>query len=307
MTLDPQAQAMLQALARLRPFDFATLDGPGYRAVMDRAGLFAPGDAVAEIREQEIAGSSGPLRLRSYHPAPGTVLPVTVFFHGGGFVGCTLDTHDNVCRCLAARTPCLVISVDYRRAPEAPYPAALEDAVVALDWVVDHALSLGGDRSRIAVAGDSAGGNISAVLAQRSRSAGPSLCHQLLIYPATDFAAETDSRQQLAEGYFLTASLMQWFGDQYVPELAQRADPRVSPLRAADFQGLPPATVLTAGYDPLRDEGEAYARRLQDAGVATQLLTYPGQIHGFINMLGAIDEADRALTECAAALRRAFA
>jgi len=178
---------------------------------------------------------------------------------------------------------------------------------VALDWVVDHALSLGGDRSRIAVAGDSAGGNISAVLAQRSRSAGPSLCHQLLIYPATDFAAETDSRQQLAEGYFLTASLMQWFGDQYVPELAQRADPRVSPLRAADFQGLPPATVLTAGYDPLRDEGEAYARRLQDAGVATQLLTYPGQIHGFINMLGAIDEADRALTECAAALRRAFA
>ncbi|HSW14747.1 MAG TPA: alpha/beta hydrolase [Solimonas sp.] len=306
MTLDPQAQAMLQALGKLRPFDFATMTAQDYRAVMDRAGLFAPGDAVATVEEREIAGPGGSLRLRIYRPSEAKRLPVTVFFHGGGFVGCTLDTHDNVCRCLCARAETLLVSVDYRRAPEAPFPAAVEDALAALRWVHAHAAGLGGDPARLAVAGDSAGGNLSAVVSQMVRDGGPALCHQLLLYPATDFATETESRRRLAEGYFLTAPLMRWFGDQYTPDPAVRSDPRVSPLRAPDLEGLPSATVLVAGYDPLRDEGVAYAERLSAAGVATELIEYPGQIHGFLNMLGAIGQADEALTRCAEALRKAF-
>ena len=306
MTLDPQAQAMLQALSRLRPFDFATLTGEGYRAVMDRSGLFAAGDEVHAVEEREIAGPGGSLRLRIYRPGAMSGYPVTLFFHGGGFVGCTLDTHDNICRCLCRRADSIVVSVDYRRAPEAPFPAAVEDALAALRWVHAHAAEFGGDKARLAVAGDSAGGNLSAVVSQLCRGSGPVLRHQLLIYPATDFAAETDSRRTRAEGYFLTAELMRWFGNQYTPDPTVRGDPRVSPLRATDFRGLPPATVLVAGYDPLHDEGLAYADRLRDAGVPVELLDYPGQIHGFINMLGAIGTADEALDRCAAALRGAF-
>ncbi|PPE75873.1 alpha/beta hydrolase [Solimonas fluminis] len=306
MTLDPQAQAMLQALSRLRPFEFATLTGEGYRAVMDRSGLFAAGDAVHSVEEREIPGPGGGLRLRIYRPGAMGGYPVTLFFHGGGFVGCTLDTHDNVCRCLCRRADSIVVSVDYRRAPEAPFPAAVEDALAALRWVHAHAAEFGGDPGRLAVAGDSAGGNLSAVVSQLCRGTGPALSHQLLIYPATDFAAETESRRTRAEGYFLTAELMRWFGDQYTPDPAVRGDPRVSPLRAADFRNLPPATVLVAGYDPLCDEGLAYAGRLREAGVPVEVLDYPGQIHGFINMLGAIGAADEALDRCAGALERAF-
>ncbi|AXQ28309.1 alpha/beta hydrolase [Solimonas sp. K1W22B-7] len=306
MTLDPQAQAMLQALSRLRPFDFATLTGEGYRAVMDRSGLFAPGDEVAEVKERDIPGPGGRLRLRIYRPSEAKKLPVTVFYHGGGFVGCTLDTHDNVCRCLAKRAETVVVSVDYRRAPEAPFPAAVEDALAALRWVHEHAADIGGDATRLAVAGDSAGGNLSAVVSQWVRDSGPKISHQLLIYPATDFAAETESRRSRSEGYFLTAGLMRWFGDQYTPDTSVRNDPRVSPLRATDFRGLPPATVLVAGYDPLYDEGLAYAARLREAGVAVEVLDYPGQIHGFINMLGAIGAADEALGRCAEGLRKSL-
>lgn len=306
MTLDPHAQAMLQALSRLRPFDFSTLTGEGYRAVMDRSGLFAAGDEVAQVEEREIAGPGGSLRLRIYRPGLMSGYPVTVFFHGGGFVGCTLDTHDNVCRCLCRRADTIVVSVDYRRAPEAPFPAAVEDALAAVRWVHAHAVEFGGDPSRLAVSGDSAGGNLSAVVSQLLRESGPALRHQLLIYPATDFAAETESRRSRSEGYFLTAELMRWFGDQYTPDPAVRGDPRVSPLRASDFRGLPSATVLVAGYDPLYDEGMAYAARLREIGVPVEVLDYPGQIHGFINMLGAIGAADEALSRCADGLRTAF-
>lgn len=308
MTLDPQVQGMLQALAALPLPDLSTLQASDYRAMAGgRTAMFAPGDAVGRIEEREIAGPGGPLPLRLYVPEGAGPWPLTLFFHGGGFVACNLDTHDNVCRCLAARAQTLVVSVDYRLAPEAPFPAAVEDAVAALAWLREHAAELGGDASRIGVAGDSAGGNLAAVLAQLAHARGWALRHQLLMYPVTDCAAESDSWRSCGQGYFLTRELMRWFLGQYLPGGRDAADPRASPLRAKSFAGLAPATIVTAEYDPLRDEGEAYALSLRLAGVPAELQRWPGQIHGYISMLGAIPAADEALSWVAAALRRAHA
>ncbi|HEU0197162.1 MAG TPA: alpha/beta hydrolase [Nevskiaceae bacterium] len=307
-SLDPQAQAMLQAMAALPPMDYTTDDPTAYRQMASGPSMFAPGDAVARIENREIPGPGGVLAIRVYVPRtdPGKPLPVTVYFHGGGFVACNLDTHDNVCRCLAQRARCIVVSVDYRLAPETPFPGPVEDALAALNWVHDHAAELGGDASRIAVAGDSAGGNLAAVAALQSRGTAAAPCHQLLLYPVTDCHSDTASYHAFGQGYFLTAEMMQWFHRLYLPEPAMANDPRASPLKAKDLAGVAPATIFTGEYDPLRDEGEAYAHALAAAGVSTTLRRWPGQIHGFASMLGAIPAADAAMSAGARALRIAF-
>ena len=261
---------------------------------------------VAEIRDLAMPGSVGPVPLRLYRAFTEGVLPVLVFFHGGGWVVGDIATHDTVCRHLANRAECAVVSVDYRLAPEHKFPAAVEDAFGATAWVMDNASSLGIDPARLAVGGDSAGGNLAAVVALMARDAGaPRIAHQLLIYPATDAAMRHESVARFAEGYVLTRSTMRWFYEQYLRTPDDAADWRVSPLAAPNLSGLPPALVLTAGYDPLCDEGDEYAARLAAAGVKVGHRRFPGQIHGFVTNGKIIRAADGALDEAAAALKRA--
>ena len=230
-----------------------------------------------------------------------------MFFHGGGWVVGDIATHDTVCRHLANRADCAVVSVDYRLAPEHKFPAAVEDCVAATGWVAENAAALGVDPARLAVGGDSAGGNLAAVVCLMARDGGaPRIAHQLLIYPATDAAMRHASVTRFAEGYVLTRSTMRWFYDQYLRSPDDAADWRVSPLAAADLSGLPPAYVLTAGYDPLCDEGDEYAARLAAAGVAVEHRRFPGQIHGFVTNGKIIRAADPALDEAAAALKKAW-
>lgn len=307
--LDPYAKALLDAMAAYPQLDLSTATAAADFRAMSAGGsaMFAPGDAVASTDELEIPGPGGALRLRLYYPEGPGPFPITVFFHGGGFIACGLDTHDNICRCLAVRAGTLVVSVDYRLAPEAPFPAAVEDAIAALDWVRQHAATIGGDAGRIAVAGDSAGGNLAAVAAQYAKAQNWPLRHQLLLYPVTDCADESASYRLFSQGYYLTAEMMRWFRQQYLPGTADAADPRASPLRQPDFGGLAPATIVTAEFDPVRDEGEAYALSLRLAGVPAELQRWPGQIHGYISMLGAIPAATEALDYAASALRKSFA
>jgi acetyl esterase len=306
----PQSRALLDALAQmLPPVDWATATAQTVRATFGGPSAFAPGDEVAAIEDRSIPGPGGPLRLRLYRPlgeAPAAGWPVTVFCHGGGFVMGAPEGHDNVCRCLAQRAGTLVVSVDYRLAPEARFPAAVHDAMAALQWVHAQAGSIGGDAARIAVAGDSAGGNLAAVLALQAPGAGIALRHQLLFYPVTDAGCGFASYRHFADGYLLSAPMMQWFWRQYLPHAGAGDDPLASPLRAPDLHGLAPATLVLPGLDPLGDEGRAYARRLVEAGTPVTVHEWPGQIHGFASMLGALDAAQAALNQGADALRRAF-
>jgi acetyl esterase len=246
--------------------------------------------------------------VRIYKPEGRPPLPALVYFHGGGWVIGSLETHDGACRELANRIGCAVVSVDYRLAPESRYPAAAEDCYAATQWVAENAKALGVDAKRIAIGGDSAGGNLAAVVALMARDrGGPALRHQLLIYPVTDADFERASYRENAEGYLLTTKAMAWFWGHYVPELAQRQDGYAAPLRAKDLAGLPPAFVLTAEFDPLRDEGEAYAKRLAQAGVPTRLQRYDGAIHGFFAM-GVLSQVARtAIDDAIAEVRAALA
>ncbi len=245
---------------------------------------------VGDIREIEIEGADGPLRARHYQPLQSSAAekpPLLVFFHGGGFVIGDLDTHDEPCRLLCRHARVQVLSVDYRLAPEHPFPAAVRDALAAFRWAVRHAPQLGADAERVAVGGDSAGGNLSAVTAQlAARDGDPSPALQLLIYPAVDLTdARTASGRLFADGFYLTENDRQWFTRHYLSGTeADATDPRVSPALAEDLSRLPPAIVVTAGFDPLRDEGEAYAEALRKAGTSVALERAPELIHGFINM-----------------------
>ncbi len=307
MPLDPQAQALLAALAQAPAIDFDRLTVSAYRASVAAGGAFAPGDAIAAEEDWRIPAAAGHvLPARLYRPHASGPLPLTVFFHGGGFVSCGLDTHANLCRSLAQRARTLVLSVDYRLAPEAGFPAAAHDACDAVRWAAASARDLGARDGALAVAGDSAGGNLAAVAAQQLRGSGIRIAHQLLLYPVVDCATEHPSYESLGNGYFLTADLMRWFKRQYLGDDADRASPLASPLAASDLAGLPPATIVSAEFDPLRDEAEAYAARLAQAGTPATLVRWPGQLHGFASMLGAVDAADHALTFAADALRRAF-
>jgi acetyl esterase len=230
-----------------------------------------------------------------------------VYFHGGGWVLGDLDTHDVVCRQIAEQSGAVVIAVDYRLAPEHCFPAAVEDAWAATTWIANNAERLGIDNTRLAVGGDSCGGGLAAVMALMARDAGMALKHQVLVYPVTDIAQESATYSKYAEGYALTRDAMRWFVVQYAPAVGDRHDWRASPLRAASLQHVAPALVITAGLDPLRDEGEAYARRLEEAGVAVDYLCLGGMIHGFLTMGGRIETANRIASMIAAALKHAFA
>ncbi|HXC29418.1 MAG TPA: alpha/beta hydrolase [Stellaceae bacterium] len=273
--------------------------------------LSPPPSPVAEVRDLAIAGPAGgtlPLRIyRGAGTAADTPLPALVFFHGGGWVVGNLDSHDPMCRHLANAAGCTVVAVDYRLAPEHKFPAAVEDCLAATEWVAANAARVGVDGARLAVGGDSAGGNLAAVVSLIARDRGaPQLCGQALLYPTLDFGMDRASYRRFAEGYLLTLATMRWFAEAYIRGPQDVEDWRVSPLRAPDLSGLPPAYVLTAGYDPLGDEGIAYVRRLEETGVAVRHRHLAGQIHGFLLMGKIIRAAGPALDEIAAALRAAF-
>jgi acetyl esterase len=309
VALRPEIRALLdQQAASGRP--------PLHRQSVTQARAFHTEDAaplngepvpVAAVADRAVPGPGGDLPVRVYTPEGEPPFPIVVFFHGGGWVVGTLDTYDPLCRALAAAVPAVVVSVDYRLAPEHRWPAAVEDAYAATLWASRHAAELGGAQHRLAVAGDSAGGNLAAVVALGARDrGGPAIAFQLLVYPALDAAGDTGSWREYADGFYLTAAGMRWYWDHYLGG-ADGAAPDASPLRAAFLGGLPPALVVTADHDVLRDEGEAYAARLREAGVAADVRRVEGVVHGFFRWRAVTGAADAALQEAAAALRSALA
>jgi acetyl esterase len=296
MPLDPQVVAYLNKVRTLGvPLPSEVPLEDARRTYEEGAAvLFGPAAQVASVEDTDADG----VPVRVYRPSSGE-LPGLVYCHGGGWVLGSLDSHDPLCRTLAARSGCGLIAVGYRLAPEHPYPAAADDAWVATAWAAQRFSSL-------AVAGDSAGGQLAATVALRARDAGLPLALQALIYPATNYAFDTESYRDNAEGPVLTAALMRWFWAQYLRDETRAGEPDCSPLRVPQLAGLPPALVLTAEYDPLRDEGEAYARRLDEASVPVALRRYEGLIHGFVRMPALIDRANRAIDEVAAAVRLAL-
>lgn len=306
-TLDPQLQLLLKLMAAAGLPRVETLPVAEARAFFrESAGLLAHAPAqMARVLDRSIPGVHGEIPLRIYVPRSGKAPhPALVYYHGGGWTVGDLDTHDAVARALARDAECIVVSVDYRMGPEHRFPAAVDDAMSAFAWAAVHAAELGGDASRLAVGGDSAGGNLAAVVAQQTLAKGirgPDF--QLLIYPVTDLGAEAESYETFADGFYLTRPLMRWFAANYVGGPDDRLDPRCSPLRAESLAGLPPVFLLTAGYDPLRDEGKAYASRLLEAGVDVEYRNYDSLIHGFISMAGVVREAGRAFGDAVAALR----
>ena len=309
MPVDSQLQAFLDQLQALGAAAFETLSveqaRQGTAAV---AGLRGDPEPVGSVDNLAVPGPAGPIPIRVYTPEREGRLPVLVYFHGGGWVLGDLESHDAVCRGLTNAANCLVVSVDYRLAPEHKFPAATEDAYTAIQWVAENAARLSGDPNRIAVGGDSAGGNLSAVVALMARDrGGPPLVYQLLIYPVTDSSFDTPSYHDNAQGYFLTLDSMRWFWNHYLRSEADRENPYAAPLRAKDLHGLPPALVVTAEFDPLRDEGEAYAARLRAAGVPAELQRYDGMTHGFFSMGAMVDQARAAMNDVGAKLQAAFA
>jgi acetyl esterase len=313
MQLDPQARAVLERVARANLPPYPKLGAAAARTLYreTRGALSAPPPDVARVANLSATGPVGEVPVRLYRPlgtADDERLPALVYFHGGGWTIGDLDTHDVPCREFASLARCAVVAVDYRLAPEHKFPAAFDDAVAVTHWVHAHAGSLGIDASRLAVGGDSAGGNLAAGVAIALRDTwGPRIAMQALVYPATDMAADTASHAAFAEGYLLTREAILWFKDNYLRGPADEGDWRASPLRAADLAGLPPAYVITAGYDPLRDEGRAYADRLRAAGVSVTYECFEGMIHGFITMGGAIAAARHAIQRASLGLKRAFA
>ncbi|HJQ82961.1 MAG TPA: alpha/beta hydrolase [Candidatus Binatia bacterium] len=309
MPLDPECQMLLdQMQGTIRPFDEMSVE-EARASIAALTGAFGEPEAVAEVENRTVPGPRGEIPVRVYTPEGKAPFPVLVYLHGGGWVIGSLDTHDGVCRTLANAARCVVVSVDYRLAPEHPQPASAEDSYAAVRWVAEHAASIGADPNRVAVGGDSAGGNLSAVVSQMARDrGGPRLVFQLLVYPVTDTPSPTyASYTENGEGYFLTTKTMHWFWNHYCGTSTSIDDPYLCPIRAKDLTGLPPALVVTAEYDPLRDEGEAYAAKLREAGVPTELKRYPGMIHGFFGMGALLGVARQATADAAAALRSAFA
>jgi acetyl esterase len=309
MPLDPQAQALVDALAKLnlKPIEDSTPE-EARESMRSRTASLGPFADVAAVAEHRVPVAGGEIPVRLYSPGGAGPHPALVFYHGGGWVIGDLYTHDGVCRSLTNAAGCIVASVDYRLAPESKYPVAAEDSYAALGWIVANAARLGIDPRRVAVGGDSAGGNLSAVVALLARDRqGPALVYQALIYPVTNHDLDTPSYHENATGYVLTREAMRWFWRHYLERADQGKEPLASPLLAPSLAGLPPALVITAACDPLRDEGEAYAARLRDAGVPVTLTRYDGMFHGFMRMTRFLDKARAAVDEVAASLRKAFA
>lgn len=304
-TLDPQAQLILRLNRLEGPPIEAQPVSRGRRALVASSRLIGRNQPIGSVSDRVIDGPGGELTLRFYTPRGRTGLaPALVFLHGGGWVYGDLESHDALCRFLAEEAQVRVVSVDYRLAPEHPFPAALHDARAAWDWIVDHAAAVGIDGDRIAIGGDSAGGNLATVLSQQVVAEGgrvPDL--QFLIYPVTDLSVRRRSRELFGEGFFLTDQFMDQCEGFYLVGEDERTDPRVSPL-LGELAGLPPAFVLTAGFDPLLDEGEAYAQALREAGVSVEYVCAEGQFHGFANAVGVGDSAPKTMSRAAAALHR---
>jgi acetyl esterase len=299
MPLDARAKRFLDTLAAMQPPSALSLTVAQRRAGLASLLSFAGiPPAVGTVTDLTAPGPAGPLTIRTYSPSPQAstqLLPGLVFFHGGGLVAGNLDTHDPICRSLSHATGCRVLSVDYRLAPEHRFPAAVTDGCAAVAWVAGHAASLGIDPARLGIAGDSAGATLAAVVCQSLHNSGQvRLAFQLLLCPITDFAAESASRRSFASGYLVDRDTLEHDLKYYLPEGTDRADPRISPLYAADLGLLPPTALHTAEYDPLRDEGQAYARRLADAGVQTIYRCHPGMIHLFYGLAGVIRQAGAA-------------
>ncbi|MBA2288517.1 MAG: alpha/beta hydrolase [Ktedonobacteraceae bacterium] len=309
MPVDPQVQVFLDTLAAIGApplHEQSVNEARQAIAALDRMGDTP--EHIHSIENRSIPGPAGTIPIRIYSPEGQGPFPILVFFHGGGWVICDLDTHDPACRILANAAHCIIVSVDYRLAPEHKFPAAPEDCYAATQWVAQNATSINGDPARIAVGGDSAGGNLAAVVSLMARDRGePSIAFQLLIYPVTDYYLPgTTSYANNAEGYFLTRDAMAWFWKHYISIADDLDNPYLNPLRAKDVSKLPPAYIVTAEFDPLCDEGEAYAQRLREAGVPVQARRYNGMIHGFFTMVGLIDQSKPALAEAASVLEAAW-
>ena len=311
-TLDPQAQAMVDAMARMNviPLDQLSVEQAREQFTRTRAPFLAPPQEVGAVSDLAIPGPAGRLRIRAYRPLGSPhdqPLPALVYFHGGGWVFGDLDSHDPLCRELCNLAHCSVVSVDYRRAPEHRFPAAVEDAIAAVRHVAQHGAELKIDATRLATGGDSAGGTLATVAALTLRDqGGPQLALQVLIYPVTDFAMDSPSYTSIANGFTLTRERMRYFRELYLRGPADVGDWRASPLKARDLSRLPPALVIAAGHDPLVHEGKAYAERLAGAGVPVTYTCYDGLVHGFASMAGAMDAGHTAIAEAAAALKSAF-
>jgi len=300
--LDPEVRRLVERWEAKGIPEWHTLSVESARALEDR--LFSPESRpeTVSVREFAIPGPRGPIPIRLYRPRDERARSTLVYYHGGGWVLGTLDSVESICLELASRTGRLVVSVDYRLAPEHPFPAPLDDAAAALAWVSENAASIGATLP-VSVAGTSAGGNLAAAVALRAREFdGPEIHRQLLLYPITDHSSETGSYDDHAEGPLLTRSDMEWFWDSYLPSPVCGANPFASVLRTPDPTGLPPATVLTCGFDPLRDEGIAYADRLSEAGVPTTHLHYPGAVHGILSVTDEVALAEEAMAEVVSAL-----
>jgi len=290
----PQIQAILELIEETDVLPLAQYPVEEARAVAAELRGDGDGPPLGEVTDRAIPGPDEDLPIRIYRPDTDAPHPTVVYFHGGGWVIGGIESHDLLCRHLADDADAAVVSVDYRLAPEHPFPAAVEDAYAATEWVAEHADAIGGDGG-LAVAGDSAGGNLAAIVSLMARDRdGPTIEHQGLIYPSTSAAEDWPSRAENAEGYFLTETDMTWFFDHYLESDVHDRNPYAFPMGACDLSGLPAATVQTAGFDPLRDEGVAYAERLEDAGVAVSHHHYPDAIHGFVTMLAEPARVDRA-------------
>jgi acetyl esterase len=306
--LDPQLQAMRDQRERDNVPPLYTMSLTEARAA-DLASIRDSGGApepVYEVADLKITGPGGELPLRLYRPASERPLPALLYFFGGGWVLGTIDTADGVSRSLANSTGALVAVVGYRLAPEHPFPAAVDDCYAAVRWVAEHSGEIGADPARLAVGGDSAGGNLAAGVALRARADGPALAGQLLVYPNTDQLADDESMRAADDPFLFNRHSVAWYRQHYLASPGDAASPLASPLRAESLAGLPPALVITAEYDPLRDQGEAYARRLADDGVQVELSRFPGMAHGFFTMAGTVDASRAAIAQAASQLRAWF-
>ncbi|GEP60306.1 alpha/beta hydrolase [Reyranella soli] len=312
MALDPESQRLIDLMAAANRPAWNTLSPQAardlYLSLRPRAQ--GPRPAEAKVVDRTIAGPAGDLAVRIYRPATAPAdaeLPCLVYAHGGGWVFGNLDSHDVLCAQFALEAGIVVFAVDYRLAPEARFPGAFDDVVAGLKWVAANGASIGVDASKLAIGGDSAGGNLAAAVAIWARdNGGPKLRLQLLAYPVTDAVGRAESYRRYEDGYGLNAATMEWFFDHYAPDKGSRGDWRVSPLRAKSLSGLPPALVITAGYDPLRDEGRAYAFRLHQEGTQADLVEFGGMLHGFLSSPMLLHGARRGTSLAAAALREAL-
>src|ERR1051326_7618985 len=310
MPLDPEAKALfdLMGVANRQIETMTPQAARELSKTLVAARKMMGVEAVHETRDVKVPGPGGEILIRIYTPDIPKPAPALIYLHGGGWVLGDLESNDHVCRSLANRVPCVVLSVDYRLGPEAKFPAAVDDSYAATEWIAAHAADLGIDPARIAVGGDSAGGNLSAVVTQLARDRqGPQLVYQLLIYPGTDMRMNWPSVEENADGPLLTKASMHWFMGHYLRDEQDRHNPLASPLLAESLSGLPPGFVLTAECDPIRDEGEAYAQRLQASGVPVELKRYAGMPHGFFSFASALSVGRQAFGDAVEALRGAFA